>query len=101
MGAQILRISHLHSKFDQSKIAPRPATSKADKTVCPVCGKRRRSSVTNALKHGAVVLGMVITLLAALALFTGIFIAALKYVANETNRTFYEMNYSHMPSAER
>jgi uncharacterized Zn-binding protein involved in type VI secretion len=97
MGAQILRISHLHSKFDQSKIAPRPVLSKGDKTNCPICGGHRGASVTNTLKHGAVVLCMVITLLAALALITGISIAALQYAANETTRTFYEMNYSQVP----
>lgn len=101
MGAQILRISHLHPKSDQSKIAPRRAISKGDKAICPICGEHRGPSVTNTLKHGAVVLGMVITLLAALALFTGIFLAALKYAANETTRTFYEMNYSQVPPNAR
>lgn len=101
MGAQILRIEHLRSNLDQPTIAHCAAISKPDKTICPVCSEHRGPSVTNTLKHGAVVLGMVITLLAALALFTGIFIAALKYAANEANRTFYEMNYSHVLPPER
>lgn len=101
MSAQILRISHLHSKFDQPKITPRPAMRRADKAICPVCGEHREPSVTNTLKHGAVVLVLVVTLLAALALFTGILIAALNYAANEANRAFYEMNYSHVLPSER
>jgi hypothetical protein len=101
MGAQILRISHLHSKFDQPKITPRPAVRKADKGICPVCGGSREFSSTNMLKRTVVVLVMMFTLLAALAIFTGIFIAALEYAANQTNQTFYEMSFSHTPFSQR
>jgi hypothetical protein len=101
MGAQILKMNHLHPKFDQPKIAPRPAVRKADKAICPVCGGHRGLSVTNTLKHGAVVLCMAMTLLAALALFSGIFFAGLKYAANEVTRTLYEMNHSPVPPTKR
>lgn len=101
MGAQILKWSNPH--FNSKPLRPRRIAVflDAERTLCPFCGERRAPSVTNTLKHGAVVFAMVITLLAALALFTGIFIAALKYAANEANRTFYEMNYSHVPPTER
>jgi hypothetical protein len=101
MGAQISRMLHLHSDLDQPKIAPRPAERKADKAICPVYSGHRGPSVMNTLKHAAVVVGMVMTLLAALALFTGIFVVALKYAANEANQTFYEMKYRPGQPAER
>jgi len=53
------------------------------------------------LKRTVVVLVMMFTLLAALAIFTGIFIAALEYAANQTNQTFYEMSFSHTPFSQR
>jgi hypothetical protein len=100
MGAQILKWSNPH--FNSEPLRPRriAVSLDAERTICPFCGEHRGPSVTYTLKHGAVVLGMVITLLAALALFTGIFIAALKYAANAANRTFYEMHYSHVPPTE-
>lgn len=101
MGAQISRMLHLHSDLDRLKIAPRSAERRADNAICPVCGQHRGPSVMNTLKHAAVVLGMLMTLLAALALFTGIFLAALNYAANETNRTLYEMKYSPGPPTGR
>lgn len=101
MGVQILKWSHPPLKSILHKPSSIGVSLEAEGTICPVCGTRRVPSLMNKLKRAAVVLCLVITLLVALAVCTGILIAALKYAANRANQTFYEMRYSHMPPGAR
>ena len=91
MNAQILKWTH--TRFN-SKV---PGTTHVEiygdpeRAACPVCGEQRNRSLASMAKHGAVILAMVIVLLSALAICTGVLLATLNYAKSEANRTLYEM----------
>lgn len=88
MKAQIVRTLILGDSLHKATVK----SPRVELPVCPACVARRKSPFIQKLKEWTAILSVLLALLAVLTICTGILCGFLKYAADETNRSFYEMN---------